>query len=171
MGNNMTNRSQIGAVIGTHGLKGEVKVYPTTQDPERFRRLEHVFLTDRTGEHELTVESVKFVGALVALKFSGLDSIEQVQNFRHAELFVDRKDAIPLKEGEYYIPDLIGLSVLDEKEQTVGKLTDVLKTAANDVYEVTKPDGTTVLLPAIPECILEVKPEEGVMHVFMMPGL
>ena len=92
------------------------------------------------------------------LKFSGLDSIEQVQNFRHAELFVDRKDAIPLKEGEYYIPDLIGLSVLDEKEQTVGTLTDVLKTAANDVYEVTKPDGTTVLLPAIPECILEVKP-------------
>ena len=152
-----TNRFQIGVVIGTHGLKGEVKVYPTTQDPERFRRLEHVFLTDRTGEHELTVESVKFVGALIALKFSGLDSIEQVQNFRHAELFVDRKDAIPLK--------------VDEKEQTVGKLTDVLKTAANDVYEVTKPDGTTVLLPAIPECILEVKPEEGVMHVFMMPGL
>ena len=90
---------------------------------------------------------------------------------RGAELYVDRKDAIPLKKGEYFIPDLLGLEVIEEDGTKVGTLTDVLKTGANDVYAVETPEGRQLLLPVIPDCIREVSPEKGYVKVYMMPGL
>ena len=84
---------------------------------------------------------------------------------------MDRKDAIPLKKGEYFIPDLLGLEVIEEDGTKVGTLTDVLKTGANDVYAVETPEGRQLLLPVIPDCIREVSPENGYVKVYMMPGL
>lgn len=167
----MTERFRVGVIASTHGLKGEVKVFPTTDDPERFEDLDEVILVTRRDERKLRIRSVKYFKNFVILGFEGLGRIEDVQTLRGAELMVDRKDAIPLAEGEHYIPDLIGLKVIREDGSEVGELTDVLFTGANDVYVTRTKEGKDLLIPAIPQCIKDVNVEEGFMKVWLMPGL
>lgn len=169
----LTARFQIGVVAGTHGLKGEVKVFPTTDDVKRFQQLKTCYLVSgRDGERTLTLERARGGGKFVILKFKDLDRIEDVERFRSAKLFVDRKDAIPLEEGEYYVADLIGLTVVNEDGETVGTLTDVIFTGANDVYACERADGKgEVLLPAIKDCVKSVDMERRVMTVHVMEGL
>lgn len=168
----MVERFRVGVIASTHGLKGEVKIFPTTDDPGRFEDLDDVTLVTRRGEEKLRIRSVKYFKNFVILGFEGKDRIEDVERLRGAELMIDRKDAIPLGEGEHYIPDLIGLDVIREEDgSSVGKLTDVLFTGANDVYVVRTPEGKDLLIPAIPQCIKDVNVEEGFMKVWLMPGL
>ena len=98
-------------------------------------------------------------------------NINEVEKYKNAELYVTREDAIDLEEGEYFICDLIGLDVVDEDSNVIGKLTDVLQSAANDVYEITDNSGKTHLFPAIKECVLNVNLDEGRMYVHVMKGL
>ncbi len=167
----MTERFQIGVITQTHGLKGEVKVFPTTDDPERFLDLDEIILVTGRSERRLKIRSVKFFKNMVILGFVGLDRIEDVEKLRRASIQIDRKDALPLEEGEYFIPDLIGLRVLAEDESELGTLEDVMQTGANDVYIVKKTDGGELLLPVIEECILEVNLEEGYVKARVLPGL
>ena len=120
---------------------------------------------------ELDICSVKFFKNMVILKFKQFSNINEIEKFRNAELFVTRDNAVPLDEGEYFICDLIGLKVVDEEENEVGVVTDVLQTAANDVYEIETPDGKKHLFPAIKQCILNVDLKKGVMKVHVMKGL
>ena len=162
---------RVGVITSTHGLKGEVKVFPTTDEPERFRKLKEIIMD--TGKERTTLHpvSVRFFKNMVILKFREFDSVDQVEGLRQAELYVARKDALPLSENENYIADLIGLSVAEDTEgRIIGTLTDVLQTAANDVYVVDM-DGKEVLLPSIPECILNVDLEAGIITVHLMDGL
>ena len=169
----MTDRFQIGVVSGTHGLKGEVKVFPTTDDVTRFSRLNTCYLiSERDGERELTLEKARGGGKFVILKFKDHDRIEDVERWRGSGLFIDRKDAIPLEEGEYFVADLIGLSIVDEGGTLIGTLTDVIFTGANDVYACDRADGKgELLLPAIKDCVLSVDMEERVMTIHVMDGL
>ncbi|WP_130837937.1 ribosome maturation factor RimM [Lachnoclostridium sp. Marseille-P6806] len=167
----MTERFRVGIIAGMHGLKGEVRVFPTTDDPQRFRKLKTVYLVGRKQEQILTIRSVKFVGQFVVLGFEEFDRIEDVERLRSFDLEIDRKDAVPLAEGEHFIPDLIGLSVIGEADEAIGTLTDVLETGANKVYVVQRPEGKELLLPVIPDCVREVCPEKGYIRVFLMPGL
>lgn len=162
---------QVGAITSSHGIKGEVKVFPTTDDPARFKRLKEVVLD--TGKEKLTleIEGVKFFKQFVILKFKGLDNINDIERYKGKGLYVTRKNAVRLRRDEYFIADLIGLSVYQDNGQLLGTLKNVISTGANDVYEVQMEDGREVLLPAIKECILEVDIEEGRMKVFLMPGL
>ena len=163
---------RVGTVTTTHGLQGEVKVYPTTDDPRRFLKLKQVFL--RTGKEDLPLEiaQVRFAKNLVILKFKGYDRIEDVTAFRQKELYVARENAVRLSENEYYIADLIGMQVFLEDGSQLGTLRDVIETGANDVYEVTRADGgKDVLIPAIRQCILEVVPEENRMTVHLLEGM
>ncbi len=156
----MMDQFEIGVITSTHGLKGEVKVYPTTDDVDRFYDLKDVLLETRGGNRVLTVERVRFFKGRPILKFKGLDRIEDVEGFRQMKLLIDRKDAIPLEENEYYVGDIVGSDVFLEDGSEYGTLKDVLKTGANDVYVITTKDGEDAYLPAIQECIISVDPEE-----------
>lgn len=162
---------QIGVISSTHGIKGEVKVFPTTDDVNRFKKLKEVYLD--TGKEKLTLhpESVKFFKQFVILKFKEFNNINDVEQFRQKSLWVDRQNAVKLRKDEYFIADLIGLKVITDEDKTLGVLKDVLQTGANDVYIVETEDGKEVLLPAIKECVLKVDVEAGEVLVHVMPGL
>lgn len=167
----MEQKLQVGIITATHGLKGEVKVYPTTDDPGRFRRLKKVILDNGKVSVDLEIESVKYFKQFVILKFKGLDDIEQVEKYRKASLFVTRDNAVRLKKDEFFIADLIDMKVVNEDGSPLGTLRDVITTGANDVYEVALDEGGTVLIPAIKECILDVDVENAVMRVHLLEGL
>lgn len=167
----MEQKLQVGIITSTHGLKGEVKVYPTTDDPLRFRRLKEVILDNGKTTETVGIESVKYFKQFVILKFKGLDDIEQVEKYRKAGLYVTRENAVRLKRDEFFIADLIDMRVVQEDGSPLGMLRDVIATGANDVYEVALENGGTVLIPAIKECILEVDVENAVMRVHLLEGL
>ena len=167
----MVEQFRVGVITSTHGLKGEVKVFPTTDDPGRFRKLKKVTLDLGSEERQLKVRKVSFFKQFVILGFEGLDTIEDVERLRGKDLLVDRKDAIALPEGRYFIADLIGLRVINEQDEEIGILQDVLETGANDVYVAVRPDGRELLLPVIDECVLETDPDAGYVRVHVMPGL
>ena len=167
----MEQRLQVGVITATHGLKGEVKVFPTTDDPNRFRRLKEVILDTGKEERVLKIEGVKFFKQMVILKFQGLDDINDVERLRRGTLYVTRENAVRLKRNEYFIADLIGMRVENEDGSELGILQDVISTGANDVYDVRLADGRQLLIPAIRECILEVNVEEGWMRVHLLDGL
>ncbi|MDD6628730.1 MAG: ribosome maturation factor RimM [Lachnospiraceae bacterium] len=167
----MLQELQVGVITQTHGIRGEVKVFPTTDDVNRFKKLKEVMLD--TGKERLTmeIESVKFFKQYVILKFRGYDSINDIEKYKRAKLLVTRDKAVKLKKDEYFIADLIGLKVITEDGESFGTLKDVLATGANDVYVVERPDASEVLLPAIKECILNVDMEQGCISVHIMDGL
>lgn len=168
---------KVGVVTSTHGVRGEVKVFPTTDDAKRFKRLKNVILDTGKEKLPLEIEQVKFFKNLVILKFKSLDNVDDVQKFRQKDLYVERKDAVRLSKDEYFIADLIGLEVYEEDSRKIGILTDVITTGANDVYVVALEKGfaeteaTEVLIPAIKQCIREVSIEEKKMVVHLMEGL
>ena len=161
----------VGTITTTHGIHGEVKIFPQTDDVKRFKKLKEVFLDTGKEKRLLHPESVKFFKQFVIIKFKEFNSMNEAEGLRGKNLLVDRKNAVKLQKDEYFISDLIGLNVYRENDLPVGILTDVLQTGANDVYVVKKEDGSEILLPAIKECIQKVDTEERKMVVFMMPGL
>lgn len=167
----MEDLLQVGIITSTHGVRGEVKVYPTTDDPRRFRRLKEVVLDTGREKLNLEIEGVKFFKQFVILKFKGLDSINDIEKYRQKSLYVTRKNAVRLQRDEYFIADLIGLKVQDEDGTELGTVKDVIETGANDVYEVEMADGRSLLLPAIKQCILKVDVENGMMQVHVLEGL
>lgn len=161
---------QVGVISSTHGVRGEVKVFPTTDDPERFLELKNVILDAGKEQISLEIQNVKFFKQFVILKFKGIDNINDIEKYKGRPLLVSREDAVDLEEDEYYIADLIGMEVItDEGEK--GTLTDVIETGANEVYVVEFETFGEVLLPAIHECILEVDIEKMQMKVHLLPGL
>ena len=167
----MEDLLQVGIITSTHGVRGEVKVYPTTDDPGRFRRLREVVLDTGREKLNLEIEGVKFFKQFVILKFKGLDNINDIEKYRQKSLYVTRKNAVRLQRDEYFIADLIGLKVQDEDGAELGTVKDVIETGANDVYEVEMADGRSLLLPAIKQCILNVDVENGMMQVHVLEGL
>ena len=167
----MEDLLQVGIITSTHGVRGEVKVYPTTDDPRRFRRLKEVVLDTGREKLNLEIEGVKFFKQFVILKFKGLDNINDIEKYRRKSLYVTRKNAVRLQRDEYFIADLIGLKVQDEDGTELGTVKDVIETGANDVYEVEMADGRSLLLPAIKQCILNVDVENGMMQVHVLEGL
>lgn len=162
---------QVGIITSTHGLKGEVKVFPTTNDAARFKRLKEVLLDTGREKLPLEIEGVKFFKQFVILKFKGIDDISAVEKYRQRGLYVTRENAVRLGRDEYFIADLIGMAVIDEEDAPVGVLKDVLETGANDVYVIDMVDGRELLLPAIKQCVLEVDMEAGRMKVHILEGL
>lgn len=162
---------QVGAIANTHGIAGEVKVFPMTDDIRRFKQLKEVYLDTGRERMLLRVASCKFVKNQPVLKFKEFSNINEVEKYKRCGLFITRDQAVPLGKDEYFIADLIGLSVIREDGETLGELTDVLQTGANDVYEVTMEDGKQVLLPVIRECIKKVDLEKRQVTVHVMKGL
>lgn len=167
----MTDRLKVGVVTSVHGIKGEVKVFPTTDDSRRFKKLKKVYLDTGKEMLPLEIEGVKFFKQMVILKFKGYENPDDVMKFRQKELWIDRKDAVRLSKDEYFIADLIDMEVCDEEGKLIGTLKDVISTGANDVYAVETPEGREVLFPAIRQCVLDVDTEARKMTVHVMEGL
>lgn len=168
----MENLLRVGVIANTHGLKGEVKVFPTTDDPKRFKTLKEVILDTGKEKQNLTVQSVRFFKNLVIVKFKEYNNINDIEKYKGKDLLVTRENAVPLEEGEYFIADLLNLDVYDDTGERLGFLEDVLQTGANDVYIVKNEETKKeILLPAIDECILDINIDEGRITVHLMEGL
>lgn len=162
---------QVGVISSTHGVHGEVKVYPTTDDPRRFLKLKEVLLDTSKGYLTLQVEKVRFFKQMVIVKFKGYDTIEAIQMYRNRGLYVPREQAVPLEEDEYYVADLLGMEVYLEDGEIFGKIRDVMQTAANDVYVIASVNHGEVLVPAIADCIKNVSVEDNKMVIRLLDGL
>ena len=162
---------RVGVISNTHGIRGEVKVYPTTDNVRRFDDLKEVILDTGKEQLNLHVTSVKYFKNMVILKFKEFDNINDIIPYKGMDLLVTRENAIPLEEGEYYIADIIGSKVITDEDKILGMLTEVLQKGANDVYVVKTKDGKEVLLPSIEECILDRDIENKIVKVHIMKGL
>lgn len=162
---------QVGVISSTHGIRGEVKVFPTTDDPGRFKKLKHVILDTGKEQKNLKITGVKFFKQFVILKFKGIDNINDIEKYKGKSLYVTRENAVRLKKDEYFIADLVDMQVFLEDGTPFGVLTDVMKTGANDVYCIQTQEHGEVLIPAIGECILDVDVEGQKMTIHLMPGL
>ena len=167
----MEDLLKVGVITTTHGVRGEVKVFPTTDDAERFLELEYVLLDTGRELRRLDIKNVRFFKNLVILKFDGIDNINDIEKYKGKDLWIPREVAQELGEDEYYIADLQGLNVVLEDGTEFGTLRDVMETGANDVYIIDSNEHGEVLLPAIKECILDVDLEKNTMTVHLMKGL
>lgn len=167
----MEKQLQVGVISSTHGVRGEVKVFPTTDDVTRFKQLKKVYLDTGREMLPLEIQNVKFFKQFAILKFKGIDNINDIEKYRGRSLWIDREDAVDLDEDEYFIADMIGMKVYTEDGALFGTLRDVMETGANDVYIVDSEAHGEVLLPAIKECILDVDMDEERMTIHLMEGL
>ena len=169
----MEDLLQVGAIANTHGLRGEVKVFPTTDDPTRYKLLDTVIAD--TGKQRMTMEisGVRFFKHMVIVKFKGIDHIDDAEKLKGTKLFVTREQAVPLGEDEYFLADLEGLCAVTEDGEELGVIKDIIQTGANDVYVIGKPGGQEkdLLVPAIKECIRTVDISAGRMMIRLLPGL
>jgi len=183
---------RIGVVTTTHGLRGEVKVFPTTDDPRRFDDCDEVFVVKkhplqperrphqreervpepaRLEKRLLHVERVKYFKNIVIVKFKEFNDINEVEQFRKCDIMVSREHAVPLEEGEYFFCDVIGAAVSEEDGTPIGTVKDVLETGANNVFVIEMEDGREVLFPSIPDCIKKIDVEKKQIVAHIMPGL
>lgn len=167
----MDDYLRVGAVTTAHGVKGELKVFPTTDDPGRFKKLKSLMVEKGKDFTEFKVQSVKFFKQFVILKFEGIDTMNDALLYKGADLYVSRKNAVKLEKDEYFITDLIGLEVYDENNDHIGVISEVYQTGANDVYEIKVNDEKSFLLPAIKECVLNVDIKGGKITVHILEGL
>ena len=168
---------RIGVITRPHGVHGEVKVYPTTDYPERFEEVTDVIIKTPDGQIRTGIEGVKYFKNLAIVKFRCFHSPEEIRGLAGADIMISRDQAQPLEEGEYYIADLIGCKVVSADTsqclpgRELGTVKDVLQTGANDVYVVQSPSGEEQLFPVIPECVLHVDIENSIITVNVMKGL
>lgn len=167
----MEDMLQVGVITQTHGVRGEVKVFPTTDDVNRFKKLKQVILDTGKKKMPLEIQSVKFFKQFVILKFKGIDNINDIEKYKRCSLYVTREHAVALEEDEYFIADMIGMEVCTEDGNIFGTLKDVIETGANDVYVIENAEHGEVLVPAIKECIRSVDIEKGQMMIHLMDGL
>lgn len=167
----MQGNLEIGQIVNTFGIKGFVKVNPFVDDILRFDDLEKVYLRRNKEIKELQVEEVKYHKNMVLVKFKGIDKVEDAELLRNFYLEVDRENAIELEEGEYFIADLLGMNVLTEENEELGKLEDVFNAGSSDIYVVKTAEGKQILLPAISEVIKEINIKENKIIVHLLEGL
>lgn len=161
---------RIGVITSTHGLKGEVKVFPTTDDVNRFKKLKKCILRTPKGDIEVEKNSCKFFKNMVILSFKEFQDINEIEKYKNCELYVRREDAMPLEKDEFYIADVIGMEVYEE-DKKLGELEDVLQTGANDVFSVRMLDGKELLIPVIKQCVLDIDYEARRVFVKLMKGM
>lgn len=150
------------------GLKGELRIYPFTDYKEKFEEIDYVLISDR----KYAIEGVRYLRNTAILKLSEIGNRTDAEKLKGEDVFIFRKDAPPLPEDTYYVKDLIGLIIADEKGKVLGRLKDVIQNSAQDLYEIeTTESGKTFLIPAVDEFILNVDLKEGIVTVHLIEGL
>lgn len=167
----MKEKLEVGQIVNTFGIKGFVKVYPYVDDIRRFDKLKYVYVKNKKLEKKIEIEEVKYNKNMVLIKFNGIETVEQAEFLRNSYLEIDRKDAIPLEEGQYFIADLLGLDVFVDTGEKLGILDDIYNTGGNDIYVVKNELGKSFLLPGIDEVIKDVNFDENKIIVHILEGL
>ncbi len=162
---------QIGKIANTHGVRGEIKVVPLTDDPSRYETLDWVYI-DKNGKLEKTViEGVKYFKGFVILKLKGLDNPEEAEKLKNMFLLIDRENAVKLPKDSYFVCDLIGCEVFNEQGIKLGVLSSVLETGSNDVYIVKGEGKKEILVPALKSVVLEISVKDRFIKVKLPEGL
>ena len=161
----------IGKIVNTHGVKGELKVVPLTDDPERYLKLKWVYVDKKSGLEKYMVESVKFFKSFVILKLKEIEDMTQAEALRELFIKIDRKDAVKLPKNAFFISDILGCLVFDIEGKELGKLVDVLQTGSNDVYVVKRESAPDLLVPALKSVVREVDVENRRIVVELPEGL
>ena len=162
----MQDKFEIGKIVNTFGIKGEVKVVPYTDDIEQFKKIKKVYINNEAKE----IESSKYHKNTIILKIKGVDSMNDAENLRNCVISVERADK-KLPENTYYITDLIGLEVYSDENNLLGIVKDIYNTGANDIYSVETPEGKEILLPAIKDVIKQIDIENKKIIVHILKGL
>ncbi|MDD5936374.1 MAG: ribosome maturation factor RimM [Clostridiales bacterium] len=167
----MEDLLRVGVISSTHGIRGEVKVFPTTDDVNRFKKLKKVLLDTGKEKLALEVENVKFFKQFAILKFKGIDNINDIEKYKGKDLLVTRDQAVPLEKDEFFICDLIDCVGYTENGTEVGKLTEVMQTGANDVFVFKRANGKEVLVPYIDQCVTAVDIEKKKIELHLLDGM
>jgi 16S rRNA processing protein RimM len=164
---------EVGQIVGTHGVRGTLKVKPLTDDIKRFDNLKTVYITKGKELVEITIEEVKYSNNTVLLKLKGIDVLEDAKTYRGIYLKIERKDSVKLPKDSYFIVDLIGLLVYEEEtEKPLGKVEDIYNTGSNDIYVVKDEEtGKQILLPAIKKVIKKIDIDNQKIVVNLIEGL
>lgn len=162
---------EVGKIINTHGLKGEVKVMSWTDFPEDFEKLEYVIAKKRSGEEQLNIKSIKYQKNNLIIKFDGIDSIEQAELYKNTVLIVPKDALGELPEGVYYIADLIGCTVYETNGNEIGILNDVFSTGSNDVYDIKRNGMKNLYVPIIDGVIEDVDTENKKIIINIPEGM
>ncbi|MCR4434402.1 MAG: ribosome maturation factor RimM [Clostridiales bacterium] len=163
---------EIGKIVNTHGVRGELKVIPLTDDPRRYDDLEWVFVGDEGSMVKYHIEGVKYFKGTVIVKFKGIDDMNAAEKLKNLYIKVDRENAVKLQEGSYFVCDLLGCEVYEEEGHKLGILTDVLQTGSNDVYVVRNEDNNReVLVPALRSVVKQISVEDRKIIVNLPEGL
>ena len=161
---------EIGKIVGTHALKGEVRVEPWCDSPEFIKKFKTLYFNG--GTQELSVESVKIHKTIAIVKLKGTDKVEEADLLRGKVLYIKRSDA-KLPKGRYFVQDIIGLKAVNDEDERIiyGEITNVYPTGANDVYEITSADGKTTLIPVIDDVVIKVDIENGKIFIHPLGGM
>lgn len=162
---------EVGKIINTHGLRGEVKIATWTDYPEDFEEIGKVYVKTKSGDEVLTITNVKYQKNNIIVKFKEIADINEAEKYKNLIVRADRNDLPELEEGAHYIADLIGLDVVDEDGELLGKLVDVFNTGANDIYDVKRDGKKNLLLPVIDEVVKNIDLQTGKITVHVMEGL
>ncbi len=165
------NLLEVGKIVNTHGLRGEVKVVPWTDYPEVFEDIEYVYIKKKNDYERLDIKGIKYQKSNLIVRFSQLKDINEAEKYKNMVLYTEREMLGDLPEGTYYIADLIGLDVVKEDGEKVGVIADVFNTGSNDIYDIKREGKKNMLLPVIDEVVLNIDIEAKKVTVRMMDGL
>lgn len=164
---------EIGKIVNTHGVRGEVKIIPLTDDPKRYNKLKSAYISSEISENmqKYTFEGVKYHKKFVILKIKDINDANEAEKLKGKFIIIDRKDAVKLPKDSFFICDLINCEVYDENDNKLGKLIDVIKTGSNDVYVVRDENKKEILIPALKSVVKEVSVEDKKIIVMLPQGL
>ena len=161
----------IGKIVNVVGLKGEVKVYSYAEEPDRFERIEKIFLGTEEKNTEYAVTKVRYKGDMVILTLDGVTDRNAAEALKGSMVLMDESDLEELPEGVYYIKDLIGMKVVSDSGVELGTLKDINTNTAQRVYEVARPGKPDILIPGVDEFILDTDMDNRVITVKVIEGL
>lgn len=160
----------IGQIVNLHGVQGEVKVYPLTDNVLRFKKLKEVYVEVGSELKSFKILEVKMLKNMVVLKLEGIDTVEAALKLKDCYLKVDREKAVKLPKDNYFICDLIDIEVFDIEGKLLGKVSDIIQTGSNDVY-IVKNEGKELLIPALKSVFKEINIEDRKIIVELPEGL
>lgn len=162
-----SNLLNVGYINNVRGLKGEIKVMHYCDSKEQFSEISHFVIEDKSYEKEY----VKYHKEQVILKLKGINTISEAEKLKSKDIYADRSELPKLKDGQYYIADLIGFEAYTDKNELIGKVSDVIVSAASDLFQIKNKDGKNVLVPNIPEFINEISLEDKKIIITPIEGL
>ena len=162
---------EIGQIVNTSGLKGELKVNPLTDDITRFEKLKTIYIQKAKELIEFKIQEVKYNKQSVLLKLEGIDDITEAEKYKNFYIKISKENAVKLEKNSYFIVDIIGCQVYTDENEYLGNVVDVFQTGSNDVYTLKNSEGKEILIPAIKEVIKNVDIKNKKIVIHLMDGL